>query len=242
MRTVSPVPGHSLGLDRTTRCMPDEADTHYEVQNRRGTSVSGMGRFDVSSYEYFSTRLDAVNERLTAQLNFQRDLIQAQFLAAQKAIEKSDEASDKRFASVNEFRAQLSDQAARFASKEALDSNARESRVAHDLLAKDIQRAIDIAAKALDDHNVRDNANHTDLADRLTREVSELRKLQYQPGELAGVTAGIDSRVKALESHTAVFRGRDEQHERGLRSIEWGVVLGVSIVNVLAVVVVHYLR
>ena len=43
--------------------------------------------------------------------------VQAALIAVEKASDKAEEASDKRFASVNEFRAQLSDQAGTFISR-----------------------------------------------------------------------------------------------------------------------------
>lgn len=48
-------------------------------------------------------------------------LIQAALIAAEKAVDKANDASERRFESVNEFRAQLTDQAATFVRRDEVD-------------------------------------------------------------------------------------------------------------------------
>lgn len=102
---------------------------------RRGTSTPNGSRDDVSLYEYFEQRLAAVDARLLAMIDFQRELTHARFDAAQAAITKADTATEKRFESVNEFRGQLADQTRTFASREALEASAKEGATARDGLA-----------------------------------------------------------------------------------------------------------
>jgi hypothetical protein len=68
-----------------------------------------------------SERVSALDRLLTSQLQGQDEKVQLALSAAEKAITKAEEATEKRFDSVNEFRQTLSDQAATFATKEKLD-------------------------------------------------------------------------------------------------------------------------
>ena len=80
--------------------------------------------------------LDTLHEHVQVQLGDLRTLlgerkqaqetgVNAALLAAEKAVAKAETAAEKRFESVNEFRAQLTDQAATFQSREAAELEAR---------------------------------------------------------------------------------------------------------------------
>jgi hypothetical protein len=79
----------------------------------------------VSLREYFETRLadkdirdqqrfDAQQKALDAALLAAEKAVQTALIAAEKAVSKAEAASEKRFEASNEFRGQLSDQAATF--------------------------------------------------------------------------------------------------------------------------------
>jgi hypothetical protein len=63
----------------------------------------------------YQQRFDAQNQALTAALLASDKAVQTAMSAAEKAVAKAEIATDKRFESVNEFRATLSDQTAEFA-------------------------------------------------------------------------------------------------------------------------------
>ncbi len=66
-------------------------------------------------------RLDGIEQRAEERLDTTRRELQAAFAASEQAIDKADAATEKRFESVNEFRAQLSDQTATFMPRELVD-------------------------------------------------------------------------------------------------------------------------
>ena len=65
----------------------------------------------------FQAQKEAVNTAMAAS----EKAVNAAMAASEKAVAKAETAADKRFESVNEFRQQLGDQAASFATKEELD-------------------------------------------------------------------------------------------------------------------------
>jgi hypothetical protein len=65
-------------------------------------------------------RLSGLEKRMDDRFDSLLREIHSTFESAAKAIEKAEAATDKRFEGVNEFRAQLSDQAARFVTREEL--------------------------------------------------------------------------------------------------------------------------
>src|ERR1035437_7368139 len=62
----------------------------------------------------YQQRFDAQEKALHVALEAAKEAVSAALLAADRAISKSESASERRFESVNEFRAQLADQAATF--------------------------------------------------------------------------------------------------------------------------------
>lgn len=65
----------------------------------------------------FAAQKEAVNTAMAAS----EKAVNAAMAASEKAVAKAETAADKRFESVNEFRQQLGDQAASFATKEEMD-------------------------------------------------------------------------------------------------------------------------
>jgi len=68
----------------------------------------------VSLRVHLETRLDEMDRRFTAALTAQDKAVQIAMIASEKAVAKAETAAERRFESVNEFRAQLADQAATF--------------------------------------------------------------------------------------------------------------------------------
>jgi hypothetical protein len=75
---------------------------------------------DVSLREYLVARLNAIEKNTALQFEAMKDAVEAAFENSQRAIDKADIATEKRFEGVNEFRAALSDQATRFVTTETL--------------------------------------------------------------------------------------------------------------------------
>lgn len=76
----------------------------------------------VSLKEYIDTRLHADQEMRDARLEALEKQIQVSLKSQETAILKAEAATEKRFESVNEFRATLTDQAATFASRASFES------------------------------------------------------------------------------------------------------------------------
>lgn len=77
---------------------------------------------DVSLREYLTALIISVEKRSDERFGEMKLAVDTAFKEAQKAIDKADSATEKRFEGVNEFRAQLSDQATRFVTRETLDA------------------------------------------------------------------------------------------------------------------------
>jgi hypothetical protein len=85
--------------------------------------------------EFFDHRIDALAQVIDAKLDGHRTLVEAQadkvalaLAAADKAVAKAETATEKRFEGVNEFRAQLTDQARTFMPR--TESDAAQLRMA----------------------------------------------------------------------------------------------------------------
>jgi hypothetical protein len=84
---------------------------------------------DVSLRDYMSARIDALQKimderdnRYGQRFEAQQENVASALQAAEKAVTKAEEAANKRFDSVNEFRQTLTDQAASFMSKAEADA------------------------------------------------------------------------------------------------------------------------
>lgn len=75
---------------------------------------------DVSLREYLMAQIDAVEKLSDQRFEAMKEQVAAAFASSQRAIDKADEATEKRFEGVNEFRAALSDQATRFVTTDTL--------------------------------------------------------------------------------------------------------------------------
>lgn len=84
----------------------DERGRRYAAQ------FAAMQAIAVEADKRYEQRFLAQQEAVQAALAAQEKAVNAALLAADRAVAKAEAASEKRFESVNEFRAQLSDQAA----------------------------------------------------------------------------------------------------------------------------------
>ena len=75
---------------------------------------------DVSLREYLIAEIHAAESRSIMRYEAMQAQVEAAFESSQRAIDKADEATEKRFEGVNEFRAALSDQATRFVTNDQL--------------------------------------------------------------------------------------------------------------------------
>jgi len=93
----------------------------------------------------YQQRFDAQEQALQAALIAAEKAVTAALAAAEKAVNKAETAAEKRFESVNEFRAQLGDQARTFAPREYVETqfDALDRRLAELVTAR--QTAIDEA-------------------------------------------------------------------------------------------------
>jgi hypothetical protein len=101
---------------------------------------------DVSLREHLTVLIDSFERRSDERFEAMKQMVDTAFSTAQTAIDKADTATEKRFEGVNEFRAQLSDQATRFVTREVMDALA-------DKLLSQIERNrqdLDALAKRVD--------------------------------------------------------------------------------------------
>ncbi len=101
---------------------------------------------DVSLREYLCRLIEDVEERSDLRIDHLKEIVDEAFENAQKAIDKADTATEKRFEGVNEFRAALSDQAAQFITRDALEATADKIETQIQQQRKDI----DALARRLD--------------------------------------------------------------------------------------------
>jgi hypothetical protein len=77
---------------------------------------------DVSLREYLIALIHAAEQRSDARFESMKEQVDAAFRSSQEAISKAELASDKRFESVNEFRAVLADQQRDLITRQVLNS------------------------------------------------------------------------------------------------------------------------
>lgn len=90
----------------------DERDRGY--QQRWEASEKATGTALIAAKEAVAMALQAQKEAVATAFIAQEKAVAAALSAAERAVTKAEQAAEKRFDSVNEFRAQLSDQASTF--------------------------------------------------------------------------------------------------------------------------------
>jgi chromosome segregation ATPase len=74
-------------------------------------------------HEQYRERFESQTKAIDAALAAQRTAVDAALAAAQRATSKAEDAAEKRFSLLNELRGALSDQAARFITREEVDAS-----------------------------------------------------------------------------------------------------------------------
>lgn len=120
--TVDTLHSHlSRMIDANDRRYDDRLDAAVKlIEAWREASITQHHEMDVRQQQRFEAQQNAINAAITAQ----RAAIDAALVATDKATHKAEMANEARFASVNEFRAQLTDQAATFVSRVEFDGMA----------------------------------------------------------------------------------------------------------------------
>jgi hypothetical protein len=136
-------------LEAVVHALKDELDRRIHAQDRatalalsaaektttvaQSTADRAVAKAEAAAgKEYLEAQIEALRQALVQQIASQKTAIDAALTAAkealtaaqmssEKAIQKAEEATEKRFEGVNEFRAQLSDQARSFATKAESD-------------------------------------------------------------------------------------------------------------------------
>lgn len=105
---------------------------------------------DVSLKEYFERILAEKDAAYAQRFEAQEKAIQAALTAQKEAVQKAETAAEKRFDSVNEFRAQLSDQAATFMPRREAESAMKAMTEKYEQLAKTNANNIDSIEHRMD--------------------------------------------------------------------------------------------
>ena len=95
---------------------------------------------DVSLREYVTLMVQAEMRRVNERFHAVETATEKAFENSQRAIDKADLATEKRFEGVNEFRAALSDQASRFVTAEQLKTLAEKLEAGYTRNREDIDR------------------------------------------------------------------------------------------------------
>lgn len=83
--------------------------------------------------------VETLKQHLEKQFDLQKEAVETALVAAEKAVTKAETAAEKRFESVNEFRAQLTDQASTFVMRKELDVRLDAMNEKIDVLAANVQ-------------------------------------------------------------------------------------------------------
>lgn len=126
---------------------------------------------DVSLREYLMAQINAAESRAELRFEAMKEQVAAAFQSSQRAIDKADDATEKRFEGVNEFRAALSDQATRFVTAETLKA-----------LGDKLEASID-----------RNREDLNSLATRIDLRQGEIAGSRLTYGNIAAIVAGVAS-------------------------------------------------
>jgi hypothetical protein len=106
-------------------------DGHASFSSRRYDDLSDLLEYRAeANAKLFALHLDEARQQLQDQIDATQRATDAALLSTTKAIDKAEAAIEKRFESVNEFRAQLTDQSSTFLRRDMFDQHVREAREA----------------------------------------------------------------------------------------------------------------
>lgn len=152
----------------------------------------------VSQEKAVAVALDTVNKEFHEHIRQVREETTLALQAADKAIAKSETATEKRFASVNEFRAQQADIIQTFARKDEVDTRFRGLTEKVEAFAT---QALQIGSIAMP-RNEYDRA-HADLAERVIQVERNLAdKLEAQTKAIEGRIALLQAQLSNIEAIT----------------------------------------
>jgi hypothetical protein len=151
-------------------------DRHAVEQDRRY-----QARYEAQE-KAVELALTRVDRELQAHFHAAREEVHAALASADKAIAKSEASTDKRFDSVNEFRAQLSDQAATFMMRS-------ESLARHDRTAEQVS---EMAGRHENDIRMARERFESDLTALRQRFESDIATINSRLDRNAGTASGLD--------------------------------------------------
>jgi hypothetical protein len=120
------------------------------LNERYATQTKALDAAFIAQQTAMKTAFDAADKAVAAALE-----------SAEKAVVKAETAAEKRFESVNEFRAQLTDQAATFLSR-------NEYNTTHKALTEKMETGLEVLTTRLTDETRRSEVQRNDLELRLT--------------------------------------------------------------------------
>lgn len=107
----------------------------------QATAERAMAKAEAAAEKVLLTNMiDALRDNFQGQIIATKEQLAAAMASAEKAVQKAEAATEKRFDSVNEFRAQLSDQAQRFLPRTEADAVNRASSEKIDALQSRMDR------------------------------------------------------------------------------------------------------
>jgi ATP-dependent Lon protease len=204
------------------------------------------------------TALNAAKEAVAAALQAQKDAVSTAFTAqekavaaalsaAERAVSKAETASEKRFDSVNEFRAQLSDQAASFVPRgefnramESLTERLESTSKVTDARMADLRTAADASARLLIEKM---ESNHASLEARI--EGTNKSSLERHDRVMAALNekietmhAGFAERLDDLRTYRDTTVGKTSGVASG-----WTVLVGmIGLVATVLVIVMQFVK
>lgn len=127
-------------IDQGDQSLREHVNTQIEQISLLATSLDEQSRLRIEAVEGAVVRVEKAAEQHVEQLRREREMVTE---AQMEAIAKAEGAAEKRFESVNEFRANLADQTASFIPREVHDAEIA-------ALRKDIGEAKGLAQSAKD--------------------------------------------------------------------------------------------
>ncbi len=154
-----------LGLLPRTEFELGHSDLRVVLTQQLAATNASLRELLAAADLRYQQRFDAQQEALVAALNAAKESVASALSAADRAVAKAEMASEKRFESVNEFRLQLSDQAAKFVSRDVLDGQALAVDARFEGIARELvvlrERLVGIEQQKVGRNEQRTQANWT---------------------------------------------------------------------------------
>lgn len=140
------VSGLQAQLDGGLKAQRDATALALEAVNKatqisQQTAERAMAKAEAAAEKVLLTNMiDALRDNFQGQIISTKEQLAAAMAAQEKAVQKAENATEKRFDSVNEFRQQLNDQALRFMPRTESDAYARSASEKIDLIQSRMDR------------------------------------------------------------------------------------------------------